>query len=488
MDQSYALKSRLQYNTNHDSQHTERGAMQKRAIRAAVNKPHAFFFRFSFLVVDVLAINIVFFTLLYVMDRVTQSRQYIILLLASNICWIIASYATAVYFATERFFRRSIQAFGLFLMFTVFFIFINKYDFSRLFILLNFVGYASLLGASRMLYMGTQHFIENRVVAKKIIILGYNGLSQRLVSTFKLDKQLFEIHGYFDDSPDIDKEEHYPLLGSIRDSLQYAIANGITDIYSTIPPENHVEIYKVAQEAERNFIRFKFVPDFRIFINRKVHVGFEYGMPVLSLRTEPLQNIQNRFKKRVFDIVFSSLVILLILSWLIPLIAILIKLTSRGPVFFKQLRSGKNNQSFLCFKFRSLKVNNEADSKQVERNDTRFTWIGKILRKTNIDELPQFFNVFQGYMSVVGPRPHMLKHTEDYGKAMDQYMVRHFVKPGVTGWAQINGYRGEIKREEQLHLRVEHDIEYMESWSMWLDLRIIVLTVYTSIIGDRNAV
>jgi putative colanic acid biosysnthesis UDP-glucose lipid carrier transferase len=200
-----------------------------------------------------------------------------------------------------------------------------------------------------------------------------------------------------------------------------------------------------------------------------------------------LQEMRNQMKKRVFDVVFSSIVIILVLSWLVPIVAILIKLDSKGPVFFKQLRSGKNNLKFLCFKFRSLHVNAEADSKQVVRRDARFTRIGRFLRKTNIDELPQFFNVLKGDMSIVGPRPHMLKHTEEYSTILNQYMVRHFVKPGITGLAQISGFRGEIKKHEQLHKRVEYDILYMENWSMWQDLKIIMLTVYITFKGDKNA-
>jgi putative colanic acid biosynthesis UDP-glucose lipid carrier transferase len=167
--------------------------------------------------------------------------------------------------------------------------------------------------------------------------------------------------------------------------------------------------------------------------------------------------------------------------------AILIKLTSRGPVFFAQLRSGRNNKSFYCYKFRTLRVNKEADSTQVTMNDTRITPLGRFLRKTNIDELPQFINVLMGDMSVVGPRPHMLRHTEDYSRLLNEYMVRHFVKPGVTGWAQVHGFRGEIRRKEQLRRRIEHDIWYLENWSLWLDLRIILLTIYVTVRGDKNA-
>jgi putative colanic acid biosynthesis UDP-glucose lipid carrier transferase len=210
-------------------------------------------------------------------------------------------------------------------------------------------------------------------------------------------------------------------------------------------------------------------------------------LPILSLRSEPLEDVANSVKKRVFDIVFSLLVIVFILSWLLPILAILIKLNSKGPVFFVQMRSGKDNAPFRCFKFRSLSVNKDAHLKQVTKNDIRITPLGKFLRKSNLDELPQFFNVLMGDMSVVGPRPHMLLHTETFSKVLEEYMIRHFVKPGVTGWAQVNGFRGEIKEPEQLRKRIEHDIWYMENWSLWLDLRVIFLTVYRTVKGDKNA-
>jgi lipopolysaccharide/colanic/teichoic acid biosynthesis glycosyltransferase len=156
-------------------------------------------------------------------------------------------------------------------------------------------------------------------------------------------------------------------------------------------------------------------------------------------------------------------------------------------VFFVQWRSGKDNKKFKCYKFRTLSVNADAHLKQVTKNDSRITPLGKFLRKTNLDEFPQFFNVLKGDMSVVGPRPHMLLHTETFSKILEEYMVRHFVKPGVTGWAQVHGYRGEIKEEEQLRKRIEHDIWYMENWSSWLDIKIMWMTIFKTFKGDSNA-
>jgi putative colanic acid biosynthesis UDP-glucose lipid carrier transferase len=191
----------------------------------------------------------------------------------------------------------------------------------------------------------------------------------------------------------------------------------------------------------------------------------------------PLDDLTLRLKKRAFDVVFSSAVILFIFSWLLPLLSIIIKLNSKGPVFFVQQRTGINNKTFNCIKFRTMKVNHEADTKQAVKNDNRITSIGNFLRKYNIDELPQFFNVLVGNMSVVGPRPHMLKHTEQYSALIEYYKVRHFVKPGITGWAQVNGYRGLTDELWKMQKRVEYDMEYLENWNFLWDIKIIVMTL-----------
>jgi putative colanic acid biosynthesis UDP-glucose lipid carrier transferase len=210
-------------------------------------------------------------------------------------------------------------------------------------------------------------------------------------------------------------------------------------------------------------------------------------MPVLSLRNEPLNEVSNRIRKRLYDILMSSFVTIFILSWMIPLIALLIKLESKGPVFFLQKRSGKDNKPFTLIKFRSMHMTNEAHLKQATKDDSRVTKIGKFLRKTNLDEFPQFLNVLMGQMSIVGPRPHMLKHTQDYSKLLDQYMVRQFLKPGITGWAQINGYRGETKTIKQMEKRVEYDLWYLENWNLWLDSKIVLMTALNMARGEKNA-
>jgi putative colanic acid biosynthesis UDP-glucose lipid carrier transferase len=240
-------------------------------------------------------------------------------------------------------------------------------------------------------------------------------------------------------------------------------------------------------QADQACIRFRIIPDLNQFIRKPVHIDYLNDMPVLSLRKEPLDDVGNRIKKRLYDIAVSTLIIVLILSWLIPIISLLIWLESRGPVFFIQQRSGKNGKVFNCIKFRSMKVNRDAHEKQAVKDDNRITRMGKFMRKTNIDELPQFFNVLTSDMSIVGPRPHMLKHTDDYSKLIKQYMIRHFLKPGITGWAQINGYRGETKTVKDMNDRVQYDLWYLENWSLWLDTRIILMTAFNMAKGEKNA-
>ena len=443
---------------------------------------------------DLFALNAINLVLIVMINRINGSEQeYLLFFLATNMAWTFSAYVNAVYindssFSFENFAKRSLRAFILFVITILVFIFLYNFNYSRLFVSLNFIGFGLTVLVTRLLFLLVIFYLKRgNKFSKRIIVLGYNDLSKKLVDHFLTTNQNLSMDGYFEDQQEVHEISIFPILGDRKDCVPYAIENGITEIYSTLSPEKYSYVYELAHTAEKNMIRFKFVPDFHLFVNRNIHIDFVRDIPILSLRSEPLEDITARIQKRLFDLVFSTLVITFVLSWLLPILSILIKLGSKGPVFFVQLRSGKNNHQFKCFKFRTLKVNEEANVKQVTQNDTRLTKIGTFLRKTNLDELPQFFNVFRGNMSVVGPRPHMLRHTEDYSRILNEYMIRHFVKPGVTGWAQVNGFRGEIKKEEQLRKRIEYDIWFMENWSLWLDLRIVFLTVYVTIKGDKNA-
>jgi putative colanic acid biosynthesis UDP-glucose lipid carrier transferase len=215
-------------------------------------------------------------------------------------------------------------------------------------------------------------------------------------------------------------------------------------------------------------------------------------LPIITLRSLPLDVTDNKVIKRLFDMIFSTVVIVLLLSWVIPIISLIIKLTSKGPVFFKQERWGLNNKPIVCYKFRSMIVSSkDVDEsgvyQQARKDDPRVTKIGAFLRKTNLDELPQFFNVFLGSMSVVGPRPHPVPLNIESKDSVENYMMRHWVKPGITGWAQVNGYRGETRKPYLMQKRVEFDVWYMENWTFWLDLQIILQTLVNMVKTEKNA-
>jgi putative colanic acid biosynthesis UDP-glucose lipid carrier transferase len=414
-------------------------------------------------------------------------------LIGANIAWMIALYTTGIYFVSqqlsyERVARKTVQGILLYLLLLLGYLFMYKQLNSRSFVSLYCSLFILVVLIDRFIfYLVTNYILHSKAIQKKVVILGYNDVSKRLVDSFLDVKSNLQFEGFFEEYSKVHELSYYPVIGNLEDCVPYAKSNNIQEIYSTLSPEQFPYLYTLAHEAEKHFIRFRFVPDFRMFVNRQIYVDYFNNIPIISLRSEPLDDIANRIRKRIFDIVVSSLVTIFILSWLIPLLALLIRLESKGPIFFIQHRTGRNNQTFRCLKLRSMKVNNDANVKQATKDDDRFTRIGRILRKTNLDEMPQFLNVLMGDMSIVGPRPHMLRHTEEFSRIIQQYMVRHFMKPGITGWAQVNGFRGEITEESHLKKRIEHDIWYMENWSVYLDLRIMFMTVMNTIKGDKNA-
>jgi len=460
-----------------------------------MNSRYSNLFRFFFVCVDLLALNVVYFLLVMSTNKIQlgAEHRYMILFIVANMVWLLTSYSTALYVDNasldlDRFARRTVKTMILFVAFMIFFIFLFHYSYSRVFVLMSFFAFCTVLLLTRGLLMASAFYRQkNSKSGKKVVIVGYNNVAKKLAYSFSGRDHRMSVEGFFEDPRRIHELSDLPIIGDIDECINYAINNRISEIYSTISPETNTSIYDMAQTAEKSLIRFKFVPDFKFYVNRDTHLEYLDELPILSLRPEPLEDMSNSIKKRVFDVIFSLVVIVFVLSWLTPILAILIKLNSKGPVFFVQWRSGKDNKPFRCIKFRSLAVNDDANVRQVTRGDARITPLGKFLRKTNLDELPQFLNVLAGTMSVVGPRPHMLRHTEMYSKVLGQYMIRHFVKPGVTGWAQVNGFRGEIKREDQLRKRIEHDIWYLEHWSSWLDIRIVLLTLYVTFKGDKNA-
>ena len=273
----------------------------------------------------------------------------------------------------------------------------------------------------------------------------------------------------------------------LKACYEFVAKNNVDEIYGSLNTLNSTDLDGLIHFADNNLKTIKLLPDSKNRMLRNLAVEYYGYVPIISLRTIPLDKEINTRLKHFFDVVFSLFVILTVLSWLTPILGLLIKLESRGPIFFKQRRNGLNYKEFYCYKFRSMRLNSEADLEQVQKNDPRVTKFGKILRKFSLDELPQFFNVILGDMSVVGPRPHMVSHTEMYAKSVDKFMVRHFIKPGITGLAQINGCRGEVENEKDIVNRVKFDIFYIENWSILLDLRIIYKTVINVISGEEKA-
>ncbi len=314
---------------------------------------------------------------------------------------------------------------------------------------------------------------------RNVVVIGKNQKANQLIDVFK-ERTEFGYNFLRQFSP---KASDFTL----QDCFDYILKNQVDEIYGSIAALNNEQLTAFISFADNNLKTLKFIPDNKHIFTRKLKFEYYDYIPILSLRDIPLHNPIDAFIKRSFDIVFSVIVIVAILSWLTPLLAVLITLESKGPVFFSQVRNGIDNREFYCYKFRSMAVNKNADFQSATRNDKRITRIGRFLRSTSIDELPQFYNVLLGTMSVVGPRPHMVKHTHEYAASIDKYMLRHFIKPGITGLAQVRGYRGEIESTADIQNRIRLDVFYVENWSFFLDLKIMVQTIINGIRGEAKA-
>ena len=314
---------------------------------------------------------------------------------------------------------------------------------------------------------------------RKTVILGLNKKTHALENFFNKNPEYGYLHEKTFDFKDPET--------TLEKCFEFIKDKEIDEIYCSISQLSNAQIGEMIDYADNNLKILKFLPDSKEIYSKKLKYEYYDYIPILRLRNIPLEDSINMVIKRTFDIVFSSLVIIFILSWLTPIIALLIKLESKGPVFFKQSRNGFNYKEFDCYKFRSMTPNRDAHLHQATRGDQRVTKVGKFIRKTSIDELPQFFNVLFGDMSVVGPRPHMVSHTNMYAKKIDKFMVRHFVKPGITGLAQISGFRGEVETDKDIIGRVKYDIFYIENWSLLLDIKIVFQTFLNAIKGEEKA-
>jgi len=355
--------------------------------------------------------------------------------------------------------------------------------------------------------LGWQIFVTGLVMLVAIILLRFmerwlvkrlrqSGYNTRYVTLVGSDKELlhlykklignstfgYKVYGIYGDIEGLSYD------GSVKDfELQLTKPESLKlgdEVYLCVPRNDRELIEQTARLCDHRMVKFYYLPTTEEKLNLQPILIDDIS--VMTTYSSPLEEPLNKLLKRLLDIVFSILC-LIITALLLPFIVLTIKRQSPGPVFFRQRRTGLDGHEFYCYKFRSMHVNSDADRLQATKDDPRKFAFGDFMRKTNIDELPQFWNVLLGDMSIVGPRPHMLAHTEQYDKLIDRYMVRHFVKPGITGWAQVTGFRGETRELWQMEGRVERDIWYIQHWSFWLDMRIIWMTIKTIFKRDGKA-
>ncbi|WP_165749397.1 exopolysaccharide biosynthesis polyprenyl glycosylphosphotransferase [Cellulophaga sp. Z1A5H] len=433
-------------------------------------------------ILDLLVINIFGFFIFSKFDIPIYFYGYI------SIAWIIISIKSEFY-TVYRYTKVTSILILLLRQFSVFFLalftfigFFKQPDISNFILIKYFFLVALTIFCLKFIVYGLlmtfRKFIKGNL--RNVVVIGKNKKTDQLIGVF----HDFPEYGYHFTKQFNPKEKNFTL----NEVFKFVQANDINEIYCSVSELKNSELNEIISFADNNIKILKFIPDNKNIFSKKLKFEYYDYIPVLSLRDIPLHNPLNAILKRTFDIVFSIIVILGVLSWLTPILALIIRLESKGPIFFRQLRNGIDNREFYCYKFRSMGLDNGGDKFQTVKNDMRVTRVGKFIRRTSIDELPQFYNVFFGTMSVVGPRPHMLKLSLEYEAIVDKYMLRQFVKPGITGLAQVRGYRGEIEEDSDIINRVKFDIFYVENWSLILDLKITVQTVIKAIVGDEKAI
>ena len=455
----------------------------------------------SRLVSDLVLLNLSFIisAILAQSIQTLLDRDYMfILLLLLNIVWFVNANLSGFYldFFTRSF---SFQFFNILkttlfqVGLTVLFIFLTKEDlFTRNFILLY--GLFLTLSISLRTAIFKNILISLRRKGKNIrnlLVIGAEEVGKNFKETITHNPDFgYHFSGFLDNTSKDD--EVIGVLDQLDEKIKEKEIDEVIITLSSQPPDLLDELIRI---CNINAVRIHIIPDYFRFLSSRFQISSIGNFPIITARQEPLEEANRRFLKRTFDIIFSSIVLIFLLSWLYPILALLIKLDSKGKVLFIQKRVGVKNDLFECYKFRTLSSESSRETeifKPVLMGDKRVTGIGNFLRKSNIDELPQFFNVLKGDMSVVGPRPHAIPYQDLYGKIFEEIKMRHNVRPGVTGWAQVNGLRGDIEDEKENNrrtiMRMKYDLWYIENWTMRLDLQIILMTIWQMIKGDTKAV
>lgn len=462
-----------------------------------LDRRHGYLIQWLIGIGDMVVLNLMFLLVYHELDSfytkaIDNNLREVLLLL--NFCYFFSLYFVPIQLHRsivylDKIVQRAFSVISLLIfLFATCLIFLNVGDVLATFLVVYYVSTIVVFSCWRVFVRMLLKFYRRKGYNfKRVVIVGAGKNGMELYRAMRDDiSSGFNILGFFDDNLAL-KDILPSYLGTTDKVEEFAIAKDIDEIYCTLPGTNDEKILRMLNFAEKQMIRFYIVPEYYRNVKKSMVMEFLESVPLLTIRREPLQAFYNRALKRSFDLVFSSVVLCTIFPILYVLIGFLIKRSSPGPIFFKQKRTGLYGHDFECYKFRTMRVNDQADTMQAVKDDPRKTKIGDFLRRTNLDEFPQFINVFKGDMSVVGPRPHMLKHTEQYSALIDKYMVRHLVKPGVTGWAQVTGYRGETKTLEQMEGRVKRDVWYIENWTFFLDLKIIVVTLVNMFRGDKNA-
>lgn len=445
-----------------------------------MNKSHKYFLGLYYRFIDLVTLNIAFFIAEFLRFKDVEEHsflesKYLTLLIVINLTWVVLAniqkiYTTYLFDTKRRYFLRVVLVVLLQLLITIGLNGLIKTFYSRLFLLYTFIGFSLLMIIGRFLTNFIYKAYLSKRLKKNLIVIVGEGFS-----IFDVQSSLLEIT--LDE--DYQRIETIKETNSLLEKLEkLRKETPITELYIKISLINDVLMDELSNYCDNNFIRLRLVLDWSRVSSKAIEARNISHTTVLNIPLTPLDDPYNTLIKRSFDVLFSLFIMITVLSWLFPILAILIKSTSKGPVFFKQKRTGLGNKEFNCWKFRSMTVNKDSDKVQATKGDKRITKVGHFLRRSSLDEFPQFINVFLGEMSVVGPRPHMLKHTEEYSQLIGNFMNRHAIKPGITGLAQVKGYRGEIDNDHLLANRVRLDRFYVNNWSLYLDLKIVFYTMF----------
>ena len=443
------------------------------------------FFRLIYYINDIIIVFISFcFAKFFRFNYVHIEGKDYDLIMYSYLAWLLMANILSFYYITFSIANRIVNVMKVsilfFLSISMFGFFFKDADYSRLLLIYYTGSLFILLSVSHISIMYVlKWYRQNKSKAKNLLIIGAGRMANAVTKEINKHPEYgLNIVGYLDDRPK-NKLHGKEVIGCLKDLEKIIHSFQIHEIIIALPLSMEYTIQILIKKIEPEGIRIQIIPDLYRIVGRSLTLNNYGNVPILTMRSIPLDNAFNRFLKRIFDILFSAIIII-ILSPILLFVALGVKLTSRGAVFFVQERTGYNQRIFKCIKFRSMRVTDReiADKVQCTDNDPRKTKFGEFIRRSNLDELPQFFNVFTGDMSVVGPRPHMLSHTDEFKHRVHDYMLRHYVKPGITGWAQVNGWRGPTDTDDKLIKRVEHDLWYIENWTFWFDIKIIWLTVF----------